>query len=369
MPLKLGMFLTPGSNPNRPICDIISWNLEVIRKAEQYGYDEVWVGSHLTSHYSPIACPLQVIARASAETSRIMLGTGVTVLYQNHPLTVAAQLAQLDHMTRGRINFGFGAGATVSDKIMFGVDGPTSHDMSMEALDIILQAWSETGPRGFRGKYWQVHPPVDAYSGGNYGWHYRPYTSYEPRIAFAGGFGATSSMLRLAGERGYIPMSLNFFAAHLQGHWESVAQGARAAGRTPDRGRWRMLRDIFVADTDAEARRAVLDGFAGRFWNEYFKPIAEKLNATHMFRRPDADQTAELTAQYLVDSRAWAVGSPATVAALVREQFETAGGFGTLLMLGSDYADEGERRKWFRSMELLATEVMPQLSDLPVQPS
>ena len=64
-----------------------------------------------------------------------------------------------------------------------------------------------------------------------------------------------------------------------------------------------------------------------------------------------------------------AVGSPATVAALVREQFEMAGGFGTLLMLGSDYADEGERRKWFRSMELLATEVMPQLSDLPVQPS
>ena len=88
-----------------------------------------------------------------------------------------------------------------------------------------------------------------------------------------------------------------------------------------------------------------------------------------MFRRPDADQTAELTAQYLVESKVWAVGSPATVAALVREQFETAGGFGTLLMLGSDYADEGERRKWFRSMELLATEVMPQLSDLPVQPS
>ena len=144
---------------------------------------------------------------------------------------------------------------------------------------------------------------------------------------------------------------------------------ARATGRTPDRGRWRMLRDIFVADTDAEARRAVLDGFAGRFWNEYFKPIAEKLNATHMFRRPDADQTAELTAQYLVESKVWAVGSPATVAALVREQFETAGGFGTLLMLGSDYADEGERRKWFRSMELLATEVMPQLSDLPVRPS
>src|SRR6266851_5703900 len=192
MPLNLGMFLTPASNPTRPMADIIDWNLDVIRKAEEHGYDEVWVGSHLTSHYSRIACPLQVIARATGETSRIRLGTGVCVLYQNHPLTIAAQLAQLDHMGRGRINFGLGAGATVSDKIMFGVDGATSHDMLLEAVEIILQCWS-------------------------------------------------------------------------------------------DSGRWRMLRDIFVADTDAQARRAVLGGFAGRFWNEYFKPIAEKLDATHMF--------------------------------------------------------------------------------------
>jgi alkanesulfonate monooxygenase SsuD/methylene tetrahydromethanopterin reductase-like flavin-dependent oxidoreductase (luciferase family) len=364
MPLKLGMFLTPASNPRRPMADIIDWNLDVIRAAEQYGYAEVWVGSHLTSHYSPIACPLQVIARATGETSRIRLGTGVAVLYQNHPVTMAAQLAQLDHMARGRLNFGFGAGATVSDKIMFGVDGPTSHDMMLEAFEIIRQCWSDEGPRAFNGRFWTVHPPVDAHSGGNYGWHHRPYAPYEPRIAFAGGFGPTSSMLRLAGEHGAIPMSLNFFAAHLRGHWQSVVDGANAAGRTPERGRWRMLRDIFVADTDAEARRAVLDGFAGRFWNEYFKPIAEKLNAAPMFRRPDADPSAELTAEYLVDTQVWAVGSPQTVAQLIREQYELAGGFGTLLVLGSDYADAGERERWFRSMELLATEVMPRLADL-----
>jgi alkanesulfonate monooxygenase SsuD/methylene tetrahydromethanopterin reductase-like flavin-dependent oxidoreductase (luciferase family) len=364
MPLKLGMFLTPASNPDRPMAEVLDWNADVIRKADQYGYDEAWVGSHLTSHFSRIACPLQVIARAIGETSRIRLGAGVSVLYQNHPLTMAAQLAQLDHMARGRINFGFGGGATVSDKIMFGVDGPTSHDMMLEAVEIILQCWSETGPREFDGKFWKVHPPVDRYSGGNYGWHHRPYAPAEPRIAFAGGFGPKSSLLRLAGERGYIPMSLNFFAAHLGGHWDSVAEGAAAAGRTADRGRWRMLRDIFVADTDAEARRAVLDGFAARFWNEYFKPIAEKLNVTHMFRRPDADQSAELTAEYLVDSKVWAVGSPATVAGLIREQFDLAGGFGTLLMLGSDYADQGGREMWFRSMELLSNEVMPRLADL-----
>jgi alkanesulfonate monooxygenase SsuD/methylene tetrahydromethanopterin reductase-like flavin-dependent oxidoreductase (luciferase family) len=364
MPIKLGMFLTPASNPSRPMSEVLDWNIDVIRKAEQYGYDEAWIGSHLTSHFSRIACPLQVIARAIGETSRIRLGAGVSVLYQNHPLTMAAQLAQLDHMARGRLNFGFGGGATVSDKIMFGVDGPTSHDMMLEAVEIILQCWSETGPREFDGKYWKVHPPVDRYSGGNYGWHHRPYSPAEPRIAYAGGFGPKSSLLRLAGERGSIPMSLNFFAAHLKGHWESVAEGAAAAGRIADRSRWRMLRDIVVADTDAEARRAALDGFAARFWNEYFKPIAEKLNVTHMFRRPDADPSAELTAEYLIDTKIWAVGSPATVASLIREQFELSEGFGTLLVLGSDYADPGERETWFRSMQLLSTEVMPRLADL-----
>src|SRR5207247_10894078 len=72
-------------------------------------------------------------------------------------------------------------------------------------------------------------------------------------------------------------------------------------------------------------RRSSDLGFAARFWNEYFKPIAEKLNATHMFRRPGANQNAELTADYLVDTKAWAVGSPATVADLIREQFELTG--------------------------------------------
>src|SRR5262249_13729292 len=96
----------------------------------------------------------------------------------------------------------------------------------------------------------------------------------------------------------------------------------------------------------------------------YFKPICEKLNATHLFRRPEADQDAELTAEYLVDTKAWAVGSPATVAALIREQFERSGGFGTLLQLGSDYANDGARQRWCRSMELLATEVRPLLRDL-----
>ena len=369
MALKLGMFLTPATLPARATSEIIDWNLDVIRKAEEVGYAEVWVGSHITSRWSPIAVPQQLIARALADTRRIMLGSGVEALYQHHPVTLAAALAQLDHMARGRLLFGFGAGATLSDLNMFGVDGATSHEMAREALGIILSCWEKDGPQDFDGKYWKIRRPHDPYSPDNYGWHYWPYAPHEPRIAFAGGFSRKSSMLRLAGERGFIPMSLNFNPQHLGGHWDSVTEGAAANGRVPDRRKWRQVRDIYVADTEREARKAALDGCMAKFWSHYFKPICEKLNSTDLFRPLGADQSVEVTADYLVDQGVWFVGDPASVAQQIREQFKVTGGFGTLLQLGSDYSDPWAREGWFRSMELLATEVMPRLGDLVVPES
>lgn len=360
------MFLTPATLPTRTTAELLDWNLEVIRRADELGYAEIWIGSHLTSRWSPVACPQHLIARSLADTRQVMLAPGVEALYQTHPVTLAVQLAQLDQMARGRLLFGFGAGATVSDMRMFGVDPATAHDMAREALEIILSCWDKDGPRDFDGKYWRVRNPDDPASPQNYGWHYWPYTPHEGRIAVAGGFSWKSSMLRLAGERGFIPMSLNFNPEHLSGHWESVAEGAAATGRAPDRRTWRHVRDIYVADTMAEARAAVLGGFAAKFWNHYFRPICDKLGAMRLFRPGGGNPDAEVTAEYLVDHGLWYVGDPAYVAERIREEFRVSGGFGTLLQLGSDYSDPGAREGWFHSMELLATKVMPRVQDLAI---
>lgn len=104
----------------------------------------------------------------------------------------------------------------------------------------------------------------------------------------------------------------------------------------------------------------------GKFWSHYFKPICEKLHAQNMFRPRGADPDAEVTAEYLVDHGVWFVGDPGTVAQRIREQFKVTGGFGTILQLGGDYSDPGAREGWFRSMELLAREVMPRLGDLGI---
>ena len=108
--MKLGMFLQPATKPGRPLSETIDWNLDVIRHADACGFAEVWIGQHITSPWEPLPAPQQIIARAIGETSHIKLGTGVEVLYQSHPVRLATELAQLDHMAQGRLLFGFGGG-------------------------------------------------------------------------------------------------------------------------------------------------------------------------------------------------------------------------------------------------------------------
>lgn len=357
--MQLGLFLMPAARPGRPLAETLDWNLELIRAAERFGYSEAWVGQHITSPWEPVPSPQQVIARALGDTSQIVLGTGVEVLYQSHPVRLAAELAQLDHLARGRLMIGFGSGGTPTDFQLYGVDPVCGQhqDMSREALEIILNCWQDGGPKPFKGKYWQVG---EIRPNANYHWHLSPYAPAEPRIAFAG-FMPNSGSLTIAGERGYIPMSFNVAPEHVSVHWPVVENAAQRTGRMAERSKWRQIREIYVADTASAARRAVLEGFAAEFWNGYFGVIAQRLGIEDLFRRKGAPKDARVDCQYLVDHGTWFVGDVDQVTSQIVEQYRLTGGFGTLLQIGFDYADAGAREGWMRSMELLGKEVMPRV--------
>ena len=203
--MQLGLFLMPAARPDRPLADTIDWNLDLIRTADRLGYAEAWVGQHLTSPWEPLSSPQQIIARAIGETETIHLGTGVEVLYQSHPVRLAGELAQLDHMARGRLMFGFGSGGTPTDFQVYNVDvvNGQHQEMSREALEIILNCWQPGGPKPYQGRFWQVG---EIRASENYRWHLSPFVPAEPRIAFAG-FMPNSGSLTIAGERGYIPLA------------------------------------------------------------------------------------------------------------------------------------------------------------------
>ncbi|MFM8555755.1 MAG: LLM class flavin-dependent oxidoreductase [Betaproteobacteria bacterium] len=356
-PVSLGMFLMPASLPGRSLSDALDWNHEVLCMADQLGYSEAWIGQHFTTPWEPIASPQQVIARALGHTSQIRLGTGVEVLYNAHPVRLALELAQLDHLARGRLLFGFGSGGTGTDFQLYGVDPRADQHSAMarEALQIILDCWKPGGPDRFDGQFWQVHKP--AYDE-RYQWHIEPYADPTSRIAFAG-FMPRSASMRIAGERGYIPLSFNVAPEHMSLHWAGICEGAQFSGRSPSRARWRHIRDIYVADTESEARRAAEDGCMGQFWNRHFMKTIARSGSLDLFKRPAAPKESSGDAASMIEHRSWYVGTPDQVVEMVLEHHEITGGFGSLLQLGYDYSDPGWREGWMRSMKLLATEVMP----------
>ena len=85
--------------------------------------------------------------------------------------------------------------------------------------------------------------------------HLRPLQDPHPPIGVAG-LSKNSDTLKMAGERGFIPMSLNLNPAYVGSHGEeAVEEGAAKVGRGAHRGEWRLVREILVAETDEEAMR------------------------------------------------------------------------------------------------------------------
>ena len=188
----------------------------------------------------------------------------------------------------------------------------------------------------------------------------KPFQRPHPPIAVAG-VSKSSETLRLAGERGWIPMSINFVPdTMLTSHWETIEQGAERTGQVPDRSEWRVARDIYVAETTEQARREVREGAMTRAFEEYLLPLVCSTRQLAVFKNRPEMPTEDVTIDYLLDN-VWIVGDPDEVTRKLRALHERVGGFGPVLMLAYDWTP---KERFYRSMELLAKEVMPRLADL-----
>jgi alkanesulfonate monooxygenase SsuD/methylene tetrahydromethanopterin reductase-like flavin-dependent oxidoreductase (luciferase family) len=261
----------------------------------------------------------------------------------------------LDHMTEGRYIAGFAPGAFPSDAQLFNT-GKQNPEMMTEALEIIESIWSKKGPFRIEGKYWTVDMP--AYDDDIHGPHLAPKQDRIPVIMT--GMQAKSPTLAVAGRNGYFPMSQQVHNSVLKEHWATYAEAAQAAGHTPNRADWRICRDVFVADTDEEARDAYLNGAMGDLWGNYNIPTFIKLGIGEMMTGGTIT-LEELSAEWMVDNFHF-VGSPETVAGKIEELYNEVGGFGSLISFGHEYTDNPDVYR--RSFELVGTKVLPQVAHL-----
>jgi alkanesulfonate monooxygenase SsuD/methylene tetrahydromethanopterin reductase-like flavin-dependent oxidoreductase (luciferase family) len=360
--MELGIFMMPLHPPGRPAAVTYGEDVELLALADELGFREAWIGEHGTMQWENIPAPDQFIAYVAAQTRQLRFGTGVVMMAQHHPANTANRLAQLDHLTRGRIMFGAGTGGVTTDVELFGLN-PTNDEIGrrmMRALDLIIKFWTEEPPYDYPGEYWpikvtNIRPEIGL------GWMHKPYQQPHPPVALPG-VGARSRLLHTAGARGYLPLSTAF--AHrrvLRGHWEQVEAGAVEAGRVADRRQWRIARDIFVGETTAEARRFASEGAMGRAFLDYWSHLLPE-RSREVFLPQEDTPLSTWNLDYVRDN-VWLVGDPDEVARQIRHLYDEVGGFGTLLMIAHNWDDPD---RWRRSMTLLATEVLPQLADLDV---
>jgi len=230
----------------------------LVDAAEALNVASVWLAEYHFSAISVLSSPITVASAIAARTQRIRIGLAVVLLPLGHPIRIAEDIATLDHISQGRVEFGVGRGTFPDTHDGYNSPFAESRERFDEYLEIIQKAW--TMERfSFTGKHYHcedlcVRP--------------KPLQTPHPPIRI----GVTSAVtFTLAGRLGY-PIIINpsrvFALLELGPYIQQYRQAWHEAGHTgiPQVG---LRVPLYVAETEARA---------------YAEPKASALAAIHGLR-------------------------------------------------------------------------------------
>jgi probable F420-dependent oxidoreductase len=202
---------------------------EIIRRtavrAEELGYDSVWVSDHVVVPEATvdrigagIYDPLVTLAVAAGATRRVRLGTTVLIVPYRNPVVTAKMVSSLDALSGGRVVLGVGAGWLAEESAALGVPFAERGAMTDEYLAAMRELWTSPAP-SFAGKYTR-------FSGARF--EPKPLQKPHPPI-WVGGHGRAS--LRRAAEIGAAWHPINRAVAELREGREEIERLCRARGR------------------------------------------------------------------------------------------------------------------------------------------
>jgi alkanesulfonate monooxygenase SsuD/methylene tetrahydromethanopterin reductase-like flavin-dependent oxidoreductase (luciferase family) len=128
--------------------------LEQVALADKLGFDHAWeVEHHFLDEYSHSSAPEVFLSAAAALTKNIRLGHGIrqVIANYNHPARTAETLSTLDIISRGRVDFGIGEGATRLELGGFGIPAKEKRAMCLEAAEQVANMMVLDPYPGFEG--------------------------------------------------------------------------------------------------------------------------------------------------------------------------------------------------------------------------
>lgn len=138
--------------------------VDYILEAEQMGFVSAFVVEHHFSGLGQVSSTLELLAYLAGRTSKVRLGTAVTVLPWHNPVLLAEQIATLDVLSGGRVDLGIGRGYRPNEFHGFCIDPAEAEARFEECLAIMLECWTSSEPFSYRGRYWSfqdiaIEPP------------------------------------------------------------------------------------------------------------------------------------------------------------------------------------------------------------------
>jgi probable LLM family oxidoreductase len=311
--------------------------LEEIALADTSGLYSFGIGEHHREEYYDSAPPV-ILGAAAARTSRIRLGSAVTVLSAADPVRVFQQFATLDLIAKGRIDLVVGRGSFTEAFPLFGLDLRDYDSLFAEKLELLLKIRDETHVT-WSGRHRPALTGQGVY----------PRPAQHPLPIWVGVGGTPESFVR-AGLLG-LPLMVAIIGGEPRQFAPLVDLYRRAgaqAGHAPETLQVGLHVFGFVGDSVRKASDTIYPG-----WHEMFTKVSRERG----FRAPTREQFDATSGP----DGAFFMGDPDTVARKLRRVSEQLGGVDRVSIQMTNprlaHAD------LLRGIELLGTEVAPQVAD------
>jgi alkanesulfonate monooxygenase SsuD/methylene tetrahydromethanopterin reductase-like flavin-dependent oxidoreductase (luciferase family) len=261
--------------PGKAISELYQEIEEQAQAADRLGFNAIWLAEHHFEIYGRMPAPLLHLARISAITHQIGLGTAIVEAPYYHPLRLAEDSALLDLLSHGRLRLGIGSGAgnKASEFARFNIPLEEKTPRTLETVEILRQAFDH-GQVDFKGDYFdfqqiEINP--------------QPVQSARDIIWLA----ASNATPEFAGKGGYgllIPR-----VGSVERHLHLIQRYRTALAEKS--GRISHLRFVYVAETEQDAyeqTRQTIARYArydlgltwdGRTGNKEYHEILTRLNA------------------------------------------------------------------------------------------
>ena len=330
--------------------------LDELEYADQLGFDGIGINEHHQNAYGLMPTP-GVIAGALARRTRGTLAVlGRALPLVNNPCVIAEEFSMIDNITGGRLIAGFvrGIGAEYHS---WNMNPAFSHERFGEAHDLIVRAWTETGPFHWRGKHYDFRY-VNTWP--------RPYQQPHPPIWIPSQGSRETIVWAAAAERKYTYLQTYSPVAAVKRFLDMYREEAQKAGytATPEQLGW--MAPVFVGETDASAREEAkphIESFANKFLRmtpEMVRPpgYLSLASANAVLEAKSSQAGGARTIDQLIESGQLICGSAATVRDQLAEHEKTLGlgHFLALLQFGTLPHDAT-----MRNIERFAKDVIPQL--------